>query len=161
MLQIIESYNQLNMFDLLLVYEESNLEHGAACAPDASKWEQLRIGEAHMRDYVVNFLKTPGTKIAVWAAENGYVSALRLEGYDDGFLITGLETLPNVRGRGYATSLLNEVADRIPDKLYAHVYKGNLASIAVHRKTGFKIISDRATLLDGTVSSKYFTLAIH
>ena len=161
MLQIIESYNQLNMFDLLLVYEESNLEHGAACAPDASKWEQLRIGEAHMRDYVLNFLKTPGSKIAVCATENGYVSALRLEGYDDGFLITGLETLPGARGSGYATSLLKEVADCVPEKLYAHVKKGNHPSIAAHKRAGFKVILDHATLLDGTVSSQYFTLEIH
>lgn len=161
MLQIFDSLAQLNMFELLQVYEESNLRQGTADAPQVSKWEQLRIGETYMREYLMDFLKSPGTKIAVWSAEGVYASALRLEKYQDGYLVTGLETAPAARGKGYATKLLVQTAVLIGDKLYSHIMASNHASVSAHKKAGFHIVSDYARLLDGSVSRDYYTLSIH
>ncbi len=103
------------------------------------------------------FFTQPGAMLAVWKAQGIYVSALRLEPYRDGLLLTGLETHPEHRGRGYAQELLGAVLSR-EGKVYSHVDKRNLISLHVHQKAGFQIISDTAVYLDGSADSKCWTL---
>lgn len=90
------------------------------------------------------------------------MSALRIESYRNGVLVTGLETAPNFRNRGYAESLLSAVMDHLSECgsnfVYSHIDKRNAASLRVHEKCGFSRIRDSAVLLDGTVTTGMYTL---
>ena len=89
--------------------------------------------------FVQEFLHTDDARIAVWTLEGTYKTALRLEKYADGFLLSGLETAQDARRKGYAYSLLHAVIQECKNlkqcKLYSHVRKSNRASIQLHEKT--------------------------
>ena len=157
MLQLLDAYSQMNMPQVLAVYEESNLRFGAEVCAAGSRWEQLRLGEENLRDYFRDFFRQKGACLATWTGDGQVVSVARLEPLDDGLLLTGLETLPAFRGRGYATMLLTETCRRFR-RIYSHVRKDNLPSLAVHKKAGFTVTQTFAKLLDGSVSHAYVTL---
>lgn len=158
MLKIIRSTGELNMNQLLTVYAESIVKAGMVLHPNLSEWEQLRICEDEFREDVFSFMRMDNTCIAVWLEGEMYVAALRLEPYADGALLTCLETAPHFRGVGKATALVSAVLENCDGVLYSHVHKNNGKSLALHMRTGFKIISDNGKLLDGTVSNRYYTL---
>ena len=90
------------------------------------------------------------------------MAALRIEPYCDGLLLTGLETAPEEREKGYATQLLSAVLEylRVSSKsiVYSHVIKNNPASLAVHKKCGFVKHLDYAVYVDDSVSQNAYTL---
>ncbi len=102
------------------------------------------------------FFLLEGTALAIWEENGTYVSALRLEPWEDGYLICGLETRKDQRGKGYATRLLMAVPAVKPH--YAHVAKTNGASLTAHKKAGFVVVKDTARYLDGSVDRKSYTL---
>ena len=87
---------------------------------------------------------------------------MRLEPYEDGLLIEALETRPDCRRKGYATDLINATISYLraggPYKIYSHVQKDNGASLLVHYKCGFSILSENAMYIDGTYHNDAFTL---
>lgn len=88
-----------------------------------------------------------------------YISALRLEPYKDGLLLEALETAPRHRRKGYGYQLLKAVLNAFPDrKIYSHVSKRNVPSLAIHEKCGFRKISDAAAYIDGSVNERAVTL---
>ena len=101
----------------------------------------------------------------MWISGGRYIAALRVEPYRDGYLITGLETAPDARRKGYATKLLQGVIAHLKDEgkvpVYSHVDKGNHASMAVHKKCGFQILYDYGVYLDGSVFQTSYTLVIY
>ncbi len=97
---------------------------------------------------------------AVWHDGEQYVCALRFEPYRDGILISCLQTGEGYRRKGYAQKLILSVHSHFGKPLYSHVEKKNMPSRNLHHKCGFEIISDTATLLDGTVTSRYETLRL-
>lgn len=109
-----------------------------------------------------HFFEIPNGKLFVLRIDGKTVSALRSEPYADGELFSYLETAPEMRGTGYGSDLVAEsiryLAQQGTHRIYAHVNKKNLPSLAVHRANGFCIYSDYAKLLDGTVSQNYYTL---
>ena len=108
---------------------------------------------------VYDFLSEADTLYAVWLMDGKYACALRLEPYQDGLLIAGLETAPDLRGRGCAKALLRAVASQFSGRrLYSHVARKNTASLAVHADCGFTKLHDGAILLDGSAGSSYVTL---
>jgi GNAT superfamily N-acetyltransferase len=113
-------------------------------------------------DFYVDFFGEKDAFCAVWVVDGKYCSALRIQKYLDGVLLTGLETAPDERQKGYGYSLVQEVIcvlkKRGYDKLYSHVDKKNLPSQRLHRKCGFFVLRDSARLLDGTVTWKMDTL---
>ncbi len=123
----------------------------------------LEVYAPERRKGVRNYLRREffleeDTALAIWVEDGEYVSALRLEPYEDGFLICALETREDCRNRGYALALLQAVGREVSKSLYAHVSKTNEASLAVHQKAGFHIIKDTARYLDGSADSKCCTL---
>lgn len=108
------------------------------------------------------FFEAPGSKFFVWTAQGKYVSAVRAEQFADGMLLSYLETDPVYRGKGYARSLVGAAVQYLEqnghERIYSHIEKRNVVSMAVHMANGFQTIADHATLLDGTVSQKYYTL---
>lgn len=160
-LQVVDKLSQLHFSQLMEVYAEENRRNGYDMAPDLSENEQVLRAEGAFYTYLSEcFFKTPGAIYALWTVEGEYVSALRLEPYQDGFLLEALETRPDRRNRGYATTLMKAVLERWSCKLYSHVSKCNGASLAVHKKCGFHEVLDHAVYIDGSVARSAWTLCI-
>ena len=148
MLKICRSYWELNIHQLL-----------AVCAQTLEA-ESVNYFQAEQDfcDYLrEDFFSADNALYALWSLEGRYVSALRIESYRDGYLLSGLETAPQDRRKGYAKCLIEAVCrEYIP--IYSHVHKKNAASIALHQACGFVPVLDYGVLLDGTVSYNYLTL---
>ncbi len=145
MLQIIKNMRELDTEQLLEVYRGSE--------PD----------EVDFLDYLrEDFFRQEGAFYAIWSVDDVYKSAVRLEPYRDGLLLYSLETAPNSRREGCAYSLLSQLMQLLRNcdckAVYSHVNKRNKPSLSLHDKCGFKVISDTATYIDGTVTQNSFTL---
>ncbi len=156
MLKIFHNMNSLDFGALMEVYAETNRISGQTCYAKLPHSEQLLCAEQDFYAYLHDcFFCQRGAFYAVWIAEGAYVSALRIEPYTDGLLLAGLETAPNARRRGYASALIKAVLAYLRDKpcirLYSHVAKNNAASLAAHKSCGFQLVSDHASLIDGSV----------
>lgn len=160
MLVLINSMRELRFSALMKVYEEGNRENGADLYADEPIERQLALAEEDFFCYLRQvFFPTSGARYAVWEAEGQYISALRLEPYQDGLLIEGLETTPAYRRRGYAVKLINAVQSRFSaTKLYSHVGKRNTASLKTHERCGFRRIKKYAVYVDGSVNDRCCTL---
>ena len=160
MLKVIENIGQLKFYDLMQVYEESNLAIGAGKYPLLSKDEQLREAEQDFYQYLLSvFFKQSYCKYAIWEEKSQYCSAVRLEPYQDGILLCSLETAPALRRKGYAKQLLLSLQGYLcGKKIYSHISKGNAASIAVHKSCGFQIIKEYAVHVDGSVFRDSITM---
>lgn len=144
---------------LMSVYAEGNLENARELWPELSENEQLLQAEQAFYHYLNGvFFKSPGAVYAIWLEGDTYVSALRLEPYQDGLLLEALETSPDHRKQGYACCLVEAVKERFPGKIYSHIIKRNTPSLRTHEKCGFKKILDHAVYIDGTVARNAYTL---
>ena len=157
MLEIIKSMKQLNIGQIIGVYEESIRENA----------ERFSLTNQQAEDGFLSYLeedffRQQGAFYAVWSVNNVYQSALRLESYRDGLLLEALETAPNARRQGYGAALLEGVLKQLKESkykvVYSHISKRNRASLNLHKKCGFSIISDSATYVDGTVTQNSYTL---
>lgn len=152
MLYLAKSLQQLQFGKLMDVYTESNAEK----AEDAGLLQAEQDFYQYLRDC---FFATPGAVYAIWQEQGAYMSALRLEPYKDGLLLAALETAPQHRRKGYACRLIRAVLTEFAgNKIYSHVSKQNLPSLAVHEICGFKKISDSAAYIDGSVNRRAVTL---
>ena len=159
MLILVYSLRQLRFGELMGVYAQGNREKAQRDYPEESPGAGLRLAEEDFYDYLRQcFFKTSGAVYAVWQEDGSYVSALRLEPYRDGVLVTALETAPLERGKGYASQLLRAVLAQAEGPVYSHVAKDNLPSLGLHGKLGFRRIQERALYLDGSVDSRACTL---
>ena len=158
MLHLAKKCRELNFSGLMEVYEESNRENGAQRWQDLSENEQILRAEQEFYRYLEEFFKAEGAYYAVWEENGHYISALRMEPYEDGMLLTALETKPDCRKKGYACALIQAVVEQEKQTIYSHVDKSNAASLRVHEKCGFRKISDHAVYLDGSASAGAVTL---
>lgn len=152
MLYLAKTLRQLHFGKLMEVYIEGNLEKAAETS--------LLQAEQDFYQYLQDcFFTTAGAVYAVWIEEGEYISALRLEPYKDGLLLEALETAPKHRRKGYAYQLIIAVLNAFPGrKIYSHVSKHNLPSLSIHKKCGFRQISNCATYIDGSVNARAITL---
>jgi len=162
MLRVCKKLDELKFGQLMAVYEEGNRENGQELYPDLSAGEQMLRTEQDFYQYLRDdFFKAEEAAYYLWQINNSYVSALRLEKYRDGLLLEALETIPDKRGEGYASSLIRAV-QQLPElagrKIYSHVGKWNEASLKTHKRCCFEIISDRAVYVDGSVNDRCYTL---
>ena len=164
MLLIAEHLKQINMKMLASVYEESNRK--LAKNGNNSALFNLRFIEAEndFYDYMAFFLRDPNSFVAILAEGERYLSAVRIELYLDGVLLSGLETIPSERGKGYAVRLLQELMiqlkDRAVTKVYSHIDRNNSGSISVHMRCGFNRILDYAKCIDGSILRSMDTYAV-
>lgn len=119
-------------------------------------------GESLDADYLrFDFFRVPGAMYCLWILDERCVSAVRLEPWRDGMLLTALETAPDRRRSGYAKDLLMEIFAHLRGlgvvSVYSHVVKQNTASIRTHEACGFSKLSDTAAYLDGSVDSRAYT----
>lgn len=155
MLIMATSLRQLRFSELMEVYADSN-EEKASDWPNLPRGFAVQLAEQEFRQYLQEvFFRTPGAVCAVWEINGKYVSALRLEPYQDGLLLEALETAPGARKKGYAASLIREVQKELAAsgavKLYSHIGKRNMASLKTHDACGFRQISDCAVYINGSV----------
>ena len=88
----------------------------------------------------------------IWEENGRYVAALRLQRWNDGWLLEGLQTHRDHRRKGYAKALITAVLEELQlDKIYVHIQRDNIPSIALHQACGFQKILDHAVYLDGSV----------
>ncbi len=153
MLLLARNMNDFNFRFLMDIYEEGNLENGRNIAPTESDPRCIAIGEASFYQYLTEcFFTLENAYYAIWMLDGSYVSALRLQPYQDGMLIAALETRPACRKKGYAKALLAAVMEQFPQtKLYSHVAKRNIPSIQTHIACGFDRILEHAVYADGSV----------
>ena len=162
MLKLIRSMRDLDFSRLMDVYYEGNLGSGSEFYPNLSQSERLLRAEQDFYAYLRVFFKTECAVYALWEEQGQYISALRLEPYQDGLLLAALETMPQFRRQGYGKKLILAALEAVwQDKklpVYSHVHKRNLASLAIHRACGFDRISERAVYIDGSVTTGSCTL---
>ena len=159
MLQLATKLQELNVSQLMAVYEEGNRENGSILYPELPEGQQILRAEQSFYEYLrEGFFPVEGAVYALWVENGRYVSALRLEPYADGLLLEALETAPEQRRKGYAEKLIRAVLEQFPQKIYSHVSKKNTASLMVHQKCGFCQILDYAKYIDGSVLRTAVTL---
>lgn len=159
MLKICHSLSELSFGQLMSVYEEGNRLNAGEFYAHMDSNAALLQAEQDFYAYLEDcFFKTDGAWYAVWEVQGRYVSALRMEPYEDGLLLEALETLPEMRRRGFALLLMTAVLEQVDVNVYSHVHKGNFASVELHRRCGFQIISDRCVYIDGSESDACVTL---
>ena len=158
MLEIIRSLAELPFGELMAVYEEGNRENGAERYPRLSANLQLLEAEQDFYAYLRYFFCQEDSFYALWRVDGVLVTALRIEPYQDGWLLAALETKPNRRNLGYATQLVSELlsymekTDRLP--VYSHIGKHNLSSQKVHLYCGFQEKLPYSIYADGKVNDR-------
>lgn len=161
MLVIKRSLSELKFDQLMAVYVEGNEENAMDLYPDLTRDEGVKKAEQNFYQYLQNdFFCNEGVVYAIWEENGQYISALRLEPYQDGLLLEALETKPSYRRKGYACKLIEEVKKEISQKLYAHISKTNTASLLIHEKCGFWRIMEQAIYADGTVKPHICTMCL-
>ena len=162
MLMLVHRMGSLDYRALMQIYEDSNRDNGKEFYPQEPAARQLELAEQDFYSYLIQtFFRTPGAFYALWQPDGVPVSALRLEPYKDGLLLSALETAPNCRRRGYAQALIRAVLDQIDCKrIYSHVGKRNRASLTVHEHCGFRRVSECALYLDGSANDRCCTLLL-
>lgn len=160
MLQIAKSLKELSFEALMQVYKQDNQENGREFYPDEPEMRQLQLAEERFYQYLrESFFSVPGALYALWVQDGAYVSALRLEPYRDGLLLEALSTHPEHRRKGYATALIRAVQAYVGvGKIYSHVGKKNTPSRKTHESCGFRILSNQAVYIDGSVNSRAYTM---
>ncbi len=125
---------------LMEVYRESSGENGAYFWPDEPPERQRALAEQRFETYLRDdFFGTARGSYYIWAEDGRYLAALRLEEHEDGLLLEALETRPDSRRRGCAKDLISAVLGLLPagTRVYSHVNRRNVASLAAHRACGF------------------------
>lgn len=159
MLLIAKQLHEISFGALMEVYREGNQENGALMHPELPESQQIFNAEQAFYQFLAEvFFVTEGAVYVLWEEGGKYASALRLEPYGDGLLLEALETAPAYRRKGYAERLMRAVQEKFPQKIYSHVSKRNKASLAIHKKCGFRQIHDHARYIDGSVSTNAVTL---
>lgn len=134
MLIIARNVSDLRVFTLAEIYDLYSLDEG--------------------QDFYA-FLKEdffPDGICCVWEENGRYVAALRLQRWNDGWLLEGLQTHRDHRRKGYAKAFITAFLEELQlDKIYVHIQRDNIPSIALHQACGFQKILDHAVYLDGSV----------
>ena len=148
---------------LILIDSPAHPQFPSVMALYAASRERDSLGdETAVYEFFLDFFSQKNAFCAAWLEENTCCSVLRIQSFQGGVLVTGVETIPQKRRRGYACKLLSAVLDYLKqrgiEKIYSHVDRKNIASIRLHEKCGFYKLRDTARLLDGSVTTKMHTL---
>ncbi len=165
MLEVFKSSKGLNKAQLLSVYEQSIRDTGKQRYSHLPENLQLLRAEEDFLGVVDLFLADQQSLYALWVVDGTYCAALRIEPYNDGYLLSGLETAPSGRQKGHATALIKEVQRYLSQngsyKLYSHVNKRNYLSLRVHQNCGFTRVLEHAVYVDGSVFHNVYTLCYY
>lgn len=163
MLICAKAFNELNFDGLMEIYQEGNVENAEYFYPGKPVEERLALAIMGFREYLCEqFFKQENAQYWVLTENDKYISALRFEKHRDGLLLEALETHPDHRGQGYAKKLILDVLAKLPKetRIYSHVSKRNVASLATHMSCGFVKEQDYVLAGDGTVNNNTTTFTI-
>jgi ribosomal protein S18 acetylase RimI-like enzyme len=133
---------EIDLQKLVTVYRESSLDNvnKAKMAPDIAKYNDK------FKQFIRDFLAKPGSYFAWLEADEKYICALRIARTNEitnSYFLEALETLPEWRKQGCASTLIRGVIDRLAKNgkitIRCNIRKDNMASIRTHEKIGFKI----------------------
>ena len=162
MLFVIHSFFDVDFKGIQLVYAQTIQDIAQDRYADSGGIMAISRAEEQILEDLRNFFSQKYATLYVWAPEGLPVASLRIEQFEDGLLLSCLETAPDARGKGYATTLIRHALRDLSRKghlsVYSHIAHGNYASYHVHEANGFRVIKNSARLLDGTVTTKYDTL---
>lgn len=157
MLKVVTKLRELEFSALMAVYAEGNRENAGEFYPQLPENQGVLQAEQDFYAYLKeSFFPVSGAAYFIWEEGGRYISALRLEPYEDGLLLEALETAPEERQKGYAKALIRAALQWVWEQggspVYSHVSKRNAASLAVHFACGFRKHMDYAAQIDGSVS---------
>ena len=159
MVRLYHDLNSLSFSKLADVYEESNRNNADRRYPEIDRNAAYLCAEQDFYGFLSEvFYRTEGAYYAVLEEQGSYCSAVRVEPYQDGFLLSGLETAPKCRRKGYGTALISEVLSSVGYPVYSHVEKDNIPSLNLHKACGFTIVQNDAIYLDGTKTDAAYTM---
>ncbi len=163
MLLLFYRLKDLHFGKLMALYAQSNKENAGELYGKLESGEAILRVEGSFYQYLrEDFFSVPGAVYAVWEENGQYISALRLEPYQDGLLLEALETHPSFRQKGYAARLIRSVIDHLRQQgqtvIYSHVAKRNKASLCTHKSCGFFQVSDWAEYIDGSITQRSCTM---
>lgn len=166
MVYFVHMLRDLRLSELSSVYSESLMLSASNGYPYLDSHEGYLNAQQDFYQYLREvFFCTDGAYYAIYEHDGAYVSALRVEPYRDGVLIAAVETAPEQRKRGFARKLIEEVLtyvrSRDISRIYAHVLKNNVPSLALHKTCGFSRIAENAAYIDGAVSDRACTFCYH
>ena len=145
------------------IYEEGNILNGNLRYPQESATMQRMLAEQDFADYLRHtFFRQDGSAYCVHTDNGSYISAARIEKYADGYLLSAVETRPDMRRMGYGKRMLNALLAECTNRgllpVYSHVDNRNVASMMLHLQCGFQAYKDFARYLDGSINSHSKTL---
>lgn len=163
MLEVFNSLQNISIKKLMEIYD--NDIHDDTIAVDmhhTPKPTDICIENDFYEYLRTDFFTKKNRFYCIWVEDSEYRAALRIEEYEDGYLLHALQTHPAHRRQGYGELLVSATLQYLADSgsctVYSHVYRNNQPSFQLHKKCGFKVKSDFARFLDGTVTSKAITL---
>ena len=123
MLLRFDRLSKINFSQLMAVYAEGAAENGREFYPDLPAHQQIFRAEQDFYAYLqTGFFTEPQDVYCIWEENGVYISALRLQQYQDGLLLEALETHPSFRKQGYAKLLMQTVLEELkPAKVYSHI----------------------------------------
>lgn len=165
MLRLFYGLKELHFGNLMTLYTQSNQDNADELYGQLETGEALLKVEESFYHYLrEDFFSVPGAVYAVWEEGGVYISALRMEPYQDGLLLEALETHPSFRKKGYARNLICAVLDHFKQQgrtvIYSHIVKQNTASLKTHETCGFHKFSDHAVYIDGSVTHNAYTMKL-
>ena len=158
MLLIAKSIKELNFSKLVYLYRVDVEKNRKMYYSHLEPNEGRLCAENDLYHYLRDVFFGQSKGVYYICEEQGvYLSALRLEGYEDGLLLNALVTDEDHRNKGYASVIFEEIRHSVSASVYSHIHRKNAASIGLHCKFGFEKHKDYAVLLDGTVSTDHIT----
>lgn len=154
-----DQLNRLSFSKLMSVYEESNCNVSKERYAHLDRKAAILSAEQDFYAFLADvFFQTENARYAILEVEGNYCSAVRIEPYRDGLLLTGLETAPAHRSFGQGKRLVEDVIAKWALPVYSHVAKDNAASLKLHMGCGFCVVEDYAVFLDGSRTEAAYTL---
>ena len=163
MLICVRTFQELDFDALMQVYLEGNRENGEDLYPEETPERQLELALRDFENYLRHdFFSNKDARYWIWSEDGVYLSALRLEPYEDGLLLEALETHPEYRCRGYAKKLICAVMKQLPagTRVYSNISKRNTPSLVTHRACGFYKLLDYSVGTDGEQYDHQVTMTV-
>ncbi len=163
MLICAKAFQELDFDSLMDVYLEGNRENGEYFYPGENPERQMELALRDCAEYLrEDFFAKENACYWIWSEDGAYRSALRLEPYQDGLLLEALETHPEYRCRGYAKKLISAVLEQLATetRVYSHISKRNMPSLATHRACGFYKLLDYSVDTDGERYDDQVTMTV-
>ena len=163
MLICVRTFQELDFDALMQVYQEGNRENGEDLYPEETPERQLELALRDFENYLRHdFFSNKDARYWIWSEDGVYLSALRLEPYEDGLLLEALETHPEYRCRGYAKKLICAVMKQLPagTRVYSNISKRNTPSLVTHRACGFYKLLDYSVGTDGEQYDHQVTMTV-